>query len=72
MTYFCFIEIGAGKVPHMEPLDADTLHDAKAQAAAMLLRHSTGTTARVVKDGEHLATVNRLLNGGLRPRIDAS
>lgn len=58
MTYFCFIESDILTVPHMEPLIADDLDDARSEAEALLAQHASGYAAHVFEDGERLATIS--------------
>ena len=47
MTYICFIESDILSVPHMEPLSALTLDDAREEARRLLSTHSSGIAAHV-------------------------
>lgn len=57
MTFFCFIESEILSVPHMEPLMADDLHEAKIEAEALLSHHASGIAAHVFEDDERVATI---------------
>lgn len=57
MTYICFVESDISDVPHMEPLDAQTLGAAMLEAEHLLKRHTSGVRAHVVLGEERLATV---------------
>lgn len=59
MTYFCFIESTILSVPHMEPLMADDLDEAKLEAEALLDQHASGHAAHIFEDDERLATIRR-------------
>lgn len=59
MTYFCFIESSLRSVPHMEPLLADDLDDAKQEAAELMGLHASGYAAHIFEDDERVATVRR-------------
>ncbi|QBX37233.1 hypothetical protein E4M02_02530 [Brevundimonas sp. S30B] len=59
MTYFCFIESSILSVPHMEPLIAETLEEAEAEAEALLRTHSSGYAAHVILDDERVATIRK-------------
>lgn len=59
MTYFCFIESDILSVPHMEPLMAEELEDAKAEAEALLGQHASGYAAHIFEDDEKVATIRR-------------
>lgn len=59
MAYFCFIESTAQSVPHMEPLIADELDEAKLEAEALLDQHASGYVAKVFDGDEQVASVRR-------------
>lgn len=59
MTYFCFIEASILTVPHMEPLIADDLDEAKLEAEALLDQHASGYMAHIFEDEERVASVRR-------------
>ena len=59
MTYFCFIESDILSVPHMEPLMAEELEDAKTEAEALLGQHASGYAAHVFEDSEKVVTIRR-------------
>jgi hypothetical protein len=59
MAYFCFIEFTSRSVPHMEPLVADDLDEAKLEAEALLDQHASGYIARVFDGDEQVASVRR-------------
>ena len=59
MTYFCFIESDILSVPHMEPLAAENLGDAKTEAEALLGHHTSGYAAHVFEDSDKVATIRR-------------
>ncbi|RYF31454.1 MAG: hypothetical protein EOO23_02510 [Comamonadaceae bacterium] len=59
MTFFCFIESDILSVPHMEPLAADTLAEAKDEAEALLGQHASGYAAHVFEGDDKLATIRR-------------
>ncbi|MDP2116586.1 MAG: hypothetical protein Q8J71_04240 [Brevundimonas sp.] len=59
MAYFCFIESTARSVPHMEPLVADDLDEAKLEAEALLDQHASGHIAHVFDGDERVASVRR-------------
>lgn len=59
MTYFCFIDSKGLSVPHMEPLMAEDLQEAKAEAEALLGQHASGIVAHVFEDDEQVATIRR-------------
>lgn len=59
MTYFCFIESDILSVPHMEPLMAQDIEAAKAEAETLLRCHASGYAAHVFEDDERVATIRR-------------
>ena len=59
MTYFCYVECSILSVPHMEPLAADDLDEAKLEAEALLAQHASGYAAHVFEDDERVATIRR-------------
>lgn len=59
MTYFCFIESTILSVPHMEPMAADGLDDAKLEAEALLAQHASGYAAHIFVDDDRVATLRR-------------
>lgn len=59
MTFFCFIESSILSVPHMEPLVADGIHEARIEAEALLNQHASGFAAHVFEDEERVATITR-------------
>lgn len=59
MTYFCFIESSILSVPHMEPLDADDLPHARAEAELLLHRHASGYAAHVFLAEERVVSLTR-------------
>jgi hypothetical protein len=59
MTFFCFIESTKLSVPHMEPLRADDLEEAKLEAEALLEQHASGLAAHIIEDDERVASVRR-------------
>lgn len=59
VTYFCFIESDILSVPHMEPLVAEELDDARVEAEALLGQHASGYAAHVFDGNEKVATIRR-------------
>lgn len=59
MTYFCFIESDILTVPHMEPLMAEELDDARSEAEALLGQHASGYAAQIFEGDEKVATIRR-------------
>lgn len=70
MTYFCFIESEIASVPHMEPLMAEELDDARTEAEALLDQHASGYLAHVFEDDERVATLRREGRSGLERSMD--
>ena len=50
MPFICFVESRNRSVPHMQPLDAETLEAALEEAAAVMASHGDGVVARVFED----------------------
>jgi hypothetical protein len=59
MAWFCFIESTILTVPHMEPLVADDLDEAKLEAEALLDQHASGYVAHIFDGDEQVASVRR-------------
>lgn len=55
VTFFCFLDSELSPMAHMEPLDADTLEDARCQAGRLLKRHRSAQAARIYLDAEEIA-----------------
>lgn len=72
MTYFCFIESDILSVPHMEPLMAEELDDAKTEAEALLGQHASGYAAHVFEHDEKVATIRREMRSGRTSRTLSS
>ena len=62
-TYFCFIESDVLRIPHMEPLSAETDDEAFAQARALLRNHASGIAAHVLLDDARIGTVRASSSG---------
>lgn len=58
MTYFCFIETRAASVPHMEPLDAEDLPSATAEARRLLRQHTSAIAAHIFEGDRRLVTLH--------------
>ena len=58
-TYFCFIERDIMGTPHVEPLSAQTVEEALAEAEALLRTHASGIAAHVICDDIRIGTVRR-------------
>ncbi len=56
---FCFIERDITGTPHMQPLDAATEDEARAQAQALLTTHASGIAAHILLDDVRIATIRR-------------
>ncbi|MFC7380483.1 hypothetical protein [Brevundimonas sp. GCM10030266] len=59
MTYFCFVESEILSVPHMEPLAACSLEEAKLEAKALLEQHASGFAAHIFKDDKRVASIRQ-------------
>lgn len=59
MTFFCFLESSILSVPHMEPLLADDLDEAKLEAEALLDQHASACAAQIFEDDERVASIRR-------------
>lgn len=59
MTYFCFLESEHASISHMEPLDAETVEQAAAQARHVLELSHTGIAAHVFLDNVPVLTIRR-------------
>lgn len=59
MTYFCFIESDILSIPHMEPLIAEELESAKAEAEALLHQHASGYAAHVFENDDKVVTIRK-------------
>jgi hypothetical protein len=59
MTYFCYIESTILSVPHMEPLIAADLDEAKLEAEALLDQHASGYAAHIFEGDERVASLRR-------------
>lgn len=55
VTYFCFLHSRPERTPHMEPLDADSVEEAKAQARRLLREHTSAHAARVYFGADEVA-----------------
>lgn len=59
MTYFCFIESSILSVPHMEPMVAEDLDEARLEAEGLLAQHASGYAAHIFEDDDRVATLRR-------------
>lgn len=50
MTFFCFLDSEHLPMAHMEPLDAETLEEARQQATHLLKHHRSARAARIYLD----------------------
>ena len=64
MAYLCFIETTAARVPFMEPLDAETLGAAQAEARLRLAGHDSGVVAHVYDGDRRIVSVRRKTDAG--------
>lgn len=70
MTYFCFIESTILSVPHMQPLMAEDLDEAKLEAEDLLAEHTSGYAAHIFEDEERVATIRRHGRAPPTPSMD--
>ena len=47
MTFFCFLDSDHLPMAHMEPLDTETLEEARQQAVHLLSQHRSAKAARI-------------------------
>lgn len=59
MTYFCFVESDILSVPHMEPLAAETVEEAREEAERLLYDHASGYAVHVFQNDDRLLTIRR-------------
>ena len=59
MAFFCYIESNILTVPHMEPLEAESVDDAKSEAERLLYAHASGYAADVFREDQRLLTIRR-------------
>lgn len=57
MTYICFVESDILSVPHMEPLDASTVEEAREEARHLLGQHASGIAAHVFAGDERVHSI---------------
>jgi uncharacterized protein YchJ len=57
MSYSCCVESAILSAPCLEPLIAETVEDARAEAEALLRSRAGGYAAHVIRDGKRVATV---------------
>lgn len=57
MTYSCYIESAILSAPCLEPLIAETVEAAQAEAEALLRSRAGGYAAHIIRDGKRVATV---------------
>ena len=73
MTYFCFIESDILSVPHMEPLAATNVDDARQEAERLLYDHASGYAAHVFEEDDRVLTIRRPIssqtNGAKRSKV---
>lgn len=62
MTFFCFLASDYSDNAHMEPLDAETVEQAKAEATRLFSQHVSATAARIYLDTEEIAVVERAVS----------
>lgn len=57
MSYICLIETESSSVPHMEPLMADDLPEARNHAVRLLRQHGKPVAAHIFLGDKRLETV---------------
>jgi hypothetical protein len=57
MTYFCFVESSLVGVQHMQPLEAESVDAARAEAEALMLHHASAYAAHIFAGDEHVLTI---------------
>lgn len=62
VTFFCFLDADYSENAYMEPLDAETIHQAKVEAANLIRQHRSATAARIYLDTEEVAVLKRSLS----------
>ncbi|RYG09996.1 MAG: hypothetical protein EON96_17405 [Caulobacteraceae bacterium] len=72
VIYFCFIESDILSVPHMEPLAAANLEEARQEAEQLLYQHASGQAAHVFKEDDRLLTIRRPRGGRIVATDDLS
>lgn len=63
MSYSCFIETPTSSAPYMEPIDADTLEQARWKAQRLLTFHSSAQRARILLDDQVIEVLRRAGSG---------
>ncbi len=59
MTFFCFLDTDRGETPHMEPLDAAALDDARIEARRLMTQHASACRARIFLDAAEVDMLRR-------------
>jgi hypothetical protein len=54
VTFFCFLDSDHLPMAHMEPLDAETLEEARRQATHLLRHHRSARAARIYLDADEV------------------
>ena len=58
VTYFCFLDTDHCDHAYMEPLDADTLDEARSRALQMAQSHRSAKIARIYFDTQQVAVLS--------------
>ncbi|NBW11677.1 MAG: hypothetical protein EBR82_26960 [Caulobacteraceae bacterium] len=59
MTFFCFLDTDRSDTPHMEPLDAASLDDARIEARRLMAQHASASRARIFLDAAEVDMLRR-------------
>lgn len=54
MTFFCFLDSDHSPMAYMEPLDAETLEEARHQASRLMKHHRSAKAARIYLDADEV------------------
>ncbi|RYG56099.1 MAG: hypothetical protein EON56_04680 [Alphaproteobacteria bacterium] len=57
MTFFCFLDSDHLPMAHMEPLDAESLEEARQQAFHLLRLHQSAKAARIYHGPQEVAVL---------------
>lgn len=57
MTYFCFLESSLVGVQYMQPMDADSVEEARREAVLLMRHHQRAYAAHIFAEDDHIATI---------------
>lgn len=57
MTYFCFLESSLVGVQYMQPMDAESVEEARQEAARLMRHHTRAYAAHIFAEDDHVATI---------------